>query len=237
MKTIFATLIAAVTYGTPTATADSPCHIVAFGDSNTAVRGPVNVYAKQLKGRLDNAQVTNAGIGGNQTGMALARLDRDVLGKKPDVVIIMFGINDAAVDVWKKPPATKPRVSLDLYESNLRRIVKQCRQTGATPILMTPTPLRWSEKTRQRYGAAPYKPDDIDGFNVLLPKYVDAVRRIAKTENVALCDTWKSFHEAKGGPESLLLSDGMHLNDAGHALVTDSVLPLIQMTRSNCQRE
>ena len=41
------------------------------------------------------------------------------LGGKPDTVLIQFGINDAAVDVWKNPPADRPRVSLKQYRENL----------------------------------------------------------------------------------------------------------------------
>ena len=43
--------------------------------------------------------IINAGIGGHNTENARARLQKDVLSKNPDVVIIQFGINDAAIDV------------------------------------------------------------------------------------------------------------------------------------------
>ena len=51
------------------------------------------------------------------------RLARDVLADHPRAVVIQFGINDAAVDVWKRPPATTPRVPLAEYEQNLRWII------------------------------------------------------------------------------------------------------------------
>ena len=207
-------------------------NLIAFGDSNTAPRGAIEVYLDQLSGQLENVTPINAGIGGHNTKMALARLQRDVLSKDPHVVLIMFGINDAAVDVWKDPPATGSRVSLSDYEANLRQMVQLCRKAGAKPILMTPTPLRWSEKTRQLYGKPPYKPDEVEGFNLLLPDYVEAVKRVAEEEEVALFDAFAAFQAAEGGPEQLLLGDGMHLNDAGHKLIADNLLPLVRKALS-----
>ncbi len=215
------------------AAAEQPVRIIALGDSNTATRGTINVYANRLQEALLDVRVANAGIGGHDTNMALLRLHKDVLSQKPDIVTIMFGINDAAVDVWKDPPASKPRVPLYIYEANLRHFVRMCRRVGATPILMTPTPLRWSEKTLKLYGKAPYKPDEAEGFNVLLPAYADSVRRIAKEEKARLFDAWAAFNKPEGGPEKLLLTDGMHLNDAGHELIAKSLLPLIRGALAN----
>ena len=97
--------------------------------------------------------------------MALKRFDTDVLEKQPDTVILMFGINDAAIDVWKSPPATKARVSLEVYRSNLLTVVKALKQSGKPIVLMTPTPLSLTDTTRKLHGKPPYLVDDPDGFN------------------------------------------------------------------------
>src|SRR4051812_27019526 len=77
--------------------------IVTFGDSVTAVRGHTEVYSTLLASDLafsgKEVKVINAGIGGNTTSNGMARLQKDVLAHQPDVAVIMFGINDAAVDV------------------------------------------------------------------------------------------------------------------------------------------
>ena len=86
--------------------------LVAFGDSVTAPRGNAENYSGILASDLlfdgKAIEVVNAGVGGNTTTMALKRFDADLLQKQPDTVVLMFGINDLAVDVWKKPPATEP---------------------------------------------------------------------------------------------------------------------------------
>ena len=201
--------------------------IVAFGDSTTAPRGALRVYADILRDELPKrgirAEVVNAGVGGNHTAAARKRFQRDVLNRRPDVVIVQFGINDAAVDVWKKPPATKPRVPLKQYETNLRFFLESIRKTGAKPILMTPNPLRWTPKLKKLYGKAPYDANDEEGFNALLKEYAEKVREIAKDENVPLIDIWNAMQP---NADALLL-DGMHPNTEGQALVADRLLPKI----------
>src|SRR5690606_7818779 len=148
--------------------------IVAFGDSTTAPRTvdgqPLDVYAEHLKRALASgegrANVINAGVPGHTTRDGLARMNRDVLAHKPNIVIIQFGINDAAVDVWKNPPATVERVPLAEYKRNLRKMVDAVRQQGGRAVLMTPNPMRWTDALRKLYNKPPYEPDEVDGLNV-----------------------------------------------------------------------
>lgn len=158
--------------------------LVAFGDSTTAPREETKVYAESLAeafaDRGWDVEVLNAGVGGNTTRKAKSRFEADVLSRSPSMVIIQFGINDSAIDVWEDPPVSDPRVSLDEYRANLEYFIDEIRQRGGTPILMTPNAIRWTPPSLKLYGRAPYDPDDEDGFNFSLEKYVEVVRQIAK---------------------------------------------------------
>lgn len=205
--------------------------IVAFGDSTTAPRENVVVYATLLEEALATkgiaAKVVNAGVGGNTTADARARFERDVLAHKPDLAIIQFGLNDAAVDVWKNPPATQPRVSAEEYEKNLRYFVNTLKTRGAEIILMTPNASQWTEKTKQMYGKPPYQPDDPDGFNVLVSRYAEIVRQVARAEKVPLIDVYAAFQAYGKEPgQSIgdLLLDAEHPNSKGHQLVAELLL-------------
>lgn len=211
--------------------AAEPPTIVTFGDSVTASRGRTAVFSKLLANDLSydgkEVKVINAGIGGHTTKMALGRFEEDVLAAKPEVVVVMFGINDAAVDVWKKPPADKPRVSLADYRKNLSEMIRVLKEQGVRVVLMTPNPIYWSATTRKLYGKPPYQPDDVDGFNVILRDYVAAVREIAKAEDVGLVDVFAAFEaydaEPKHKPGSLN-PDGMHPGDMGHRIIADRLI-------------
>ena len=89
-----------------------PVTINCFGDSLTAgvavwrskaPRANKYLYHYVLKNMLEEAyknekiKIVNAGIGGEQASHGLARLDKDVLSTKPDLVIYEFGNNDSDI--------------------------------------------------------------------------------------------------------------------------------------------
>ncbi len=210
-----------------------PLTIVAFGSSTTAPRGSLVVYAMLLEWQLAdegrNVRVINAGLGSDTTVSARARFDRDVLAHDPDLVIIQLGLNDAAIDVWKD--ATEPRVPIEEYERNLEYFVEALKGRGTKVILMTPNPLRWTEKLKGLYGKPPYNPEDPDGFNFLLQEYAERVRRVAARHDVPLVDTYRVFQqfgEVEGQSVDDLLLDGMHPNDRGHEIEADLLLKRIR---------
>lgn len=212
--------------------------IIMFGDSTTADRpGAVQkVYPVRVEEALQSIgsslSVYNAGIGGNTTRDALKRLERDVLRHKPRVVVMQFGINDSAVDVWKTPPATEPRVPLAEYLENVSELTAAVRKTGARVILMTTNPIRWTSLLRDRYGRTPYNPESEEGFDSLtLAGYNEALRELANELEVPLVDVraaYSEFAEKMGTTVDGLLLDGMHPNDLGHELVADLLVPAIR---------
>ena len=201
--------------------------LVAFGDSTTAPRENLEVYSelleKQLKARTPAARVINAGVRGNNTEDAARRFQTDVLDHKPDLVVLQFGINDSAVDVWKQPPADKPRVDLTLFRNHLQFFIRTLKTRGVKVVLMTPNPLRWTPRLRELYGKPPYHPEDPEGMNRLLHIYVAAVRELALEESVTLVDVDAAFRDYAREHGSLddLLLDGMNPNQQGQRIVAE----------------
>lgn len=217
----------------PTEAGEPEMTIVAFGDSTTAPRSGVVPYASQLdwafadQGR--NVRVINAGVRGDTTAKASERFESDVLAHDPDIVIIQFGINDAAVDVWRN--ASEPRVPIDEYEANIEQFVTMLQQQGTRVILMTPTPLRWTSTLRELYGKPPYDPEDPDGFNVILRDYVERVREVARRTGATLVDSFAAFEQygaVEGQSVDDLLLDGMHPNSEGHSLEAELLMKAIE---------
>jgi sialidase-1 len=208
--------------------------LVAFGDSTTARRDSdhVVVYATLLEKAFAAkglaAKVVNAGVGGNTTADARARFEKDVLAHHPGLAVIQFGLNDAAADVWRNPPQTAPRISEKQYADNLRYFVATLKKRGAEVILMTPNPCLWSATMRRLYGKPPYQPENADGCNVLVRRYAELVRQVAREEAVTLIDIYDVFHGKGQAPaesmRKLMLEDGIHPNSKGHALIADLLL-------------
>lgn len=233
VSTLLFVSLAGSVFGAETPHAGKAVTVVVFGDSTTAPREAVQVYADCLKRDLPKkgiqAEIINAGIGGNTTADAKGRFEKDVLDRHPDIVVIQFGINDSTVDVWKKPPATQSRVKKDQYAKTLEHFVDTLRK-DCKVILMTPNPIRWTPTLRGIYGKPPYRPDDSDGFNVTLGPYADCVRAVAKNKKVPLVDVYAAFQaygHVKGQSVDDLLLDGMHPNDKGHRLVADLLIKVL----------
>ena len=216
----------------------TPIKIVTFGDSTTALRSTIDkVYSDRLPALLkaDGIDVTiiNAGVGGNTTEHAIARLESDVLAHKADLVVVQFGINDAIADT--RIGQTEPRVAIDKYRSNLNQIILRIKESGSRIVLMTPNPLRWTSALIEDFGTAPYDTDDPRGFNLFLDEYVPVVREIAERSKIPLVDINRVFEEydkVDGQQVDDLLLDGIHPNDDGHAIVaqqlSSTISPIIQ---------
>lgn len=225
-------------YQPPVAAAPAPGGIWLFGDSTTAHRP--GAVEKVTSVRLDEAlqsigsslSVHNAGIGGNTTRDGLKRFEADVLAHRPRVVVIGFGINDAAIDVWKKPPAPEPRVPLAEYRDNLRTIAMKAREKGAKVIFLSPNPLRWTSLLRDLYGKPPYEPDSETGFDEpVLESYREAMSGLGAELSVPVLDVpqvWTAALAEKGGKIDSFLLDGMHPNDAGHEATAAALLPMVR---------
>ncbi len=218
--------------------------IVTFGDSATAPRGKLEVYSQLLDSDLSfdgkPVQVINAGVGGNTTAQAVARFEADVLAQQPDTVVVMFGLNDAAVDVWKTPPASQPRVSLADYRSHLTTIVTTLKEHGIRVVLMTPNPLQWTDTLRKLYAKPPYLPDDPDGMNVLLRDYAQAVRDLATEHRTGLVDVYQlaSRHGTQPAAKNRPFSrDGMHPDSEGQQIIARALIDELSRLEPRYQRK
>jgi len=126
-----------------------PVKIVAFGDSVTQsarVSGAetfYQIFAKQLREKYgyDNITSVNRGIGGNNVFHALSRIREDVVAENPQLVFVMFGVNDGYRGM-----------NMDVYEKNMRKIVEILEnETDALIILLGPTPLTTSKDAFRDY--------------------------------------------------------------------------------------
>lgn len=116
--------------------------VIAFGDSLTAGYGaqPGEDYPTVLS-RLIHVPVINAGVSGDTTESALARIDSDVLTKDPRIVVVGLGGNDFLRGV---PIATT--------EANLRTIVRKIESANAMVVLLAFRFPSLTENYEEMYG-------------------------------------------------------------------------------------
>lgn len=187
--------------------AGQPVTVVCLGDSVTGIyyhTGGRRAYPEMLQLALQttypqaHATVRNAGISGNRTGDGLKRLAQDVLEHRPDLVTVMFGLNDLTV------------LPLADFRANLVELVQRCHAAGAEVLLCTPNSVL----------ATPARPVP------KLAEYCAAIRQVAAVEQVPLCDVYATYEAIRArDPRAwrLLLSDEIHPNMDGHKLTAETL--------------
>jgi lysophospholipase L1-like esterase len=151
-------------------------------------------------------RMINAGISGHTTVNALERIDRDVLQYRPDLVTVMFGLNDMT------------RVPLDEYRRNLTTIVQRCRDVGAEVVLATPNNVISTES----------RPTE------KLVRYCDVVREVSRALDVPVCDVYREFDALRHVEPldwRLSMSDAIHPNMDGHQRIASALAQTITGAR------
>lgn len=199
--------------------------IIAFGDSLTQgtvwwVNNGYAVYPDHLKTAFANSTIINAGQRGDSTYNASLRFKKDVLDKKPDIVIICFGMNDQAWEIKYNCPI----VPLDNYRKNLVDFTTELQNIGAEVIFMTPNPV---------YGGI-YKPNENNNYNYgLMDDYCNEMRKIAIEYGCTLIDINREFSTRA---LSSLISDGIHQTIAGHKLYGDLIAAHLNAIYNNVSK-
>lgn len=192
--------------------AGQPVTVVGFGDSITGIyyhTGGRRAWPEMLGLALQRlypaapVKVINAGQSGDDTAGALKRLDAQVLAHRPDLVVVMFGMNDIT------------RVPAETYAANLKAIVARCRAAGAEVALCTPNAIM---------------PGDGGRPESKLAQYAALVREVATAEGTPLVDCFQAYAELRGSsPLSwrLLMSDAIHPNMRGHKVFAQEMVRVL----------
>lgn len=185
---------------------------VAFlGDSITAggaasPGGYVRLVASGLAAQGIDITVIPAGVSGHKSDQMLARLDKDVLGKKPDWMTLSCGVND----VWHGAKG----VALEDYKKNITEILDKCRQAGVKVVVLTATQIKLPLTSPE---------------NIKLADYNAFLRDIAKARNLPLADLNADMAAEqaaleKAGVKRVLTTDGVHMNLYGNLMMAKGVL-------------
>lgn len=196
--------------------------IAFMGDSITAggakPKGYVSLTIKGLEANGIKTTAIPAGISGHKSNQMLARLEKDVLSKKPDWMTLSCGVND----VWHGAKG----VSLEDYKVNITKIVEQCQAAGVKVMILTSTMIKEAQTNE---------------LNQKLIPYNDFLRTLAAEKKCLLADLNAEMQAAiaKAGPEkkgNLLTGDGVHMNGAGNEMMALGVLKAFGLSEDQLQK-
>jgi lysophospholipase L1-like esterase len=145
----------------------------------------------------------NRGISGQTTPQMLVRFRQDVIGLRPQAVVILAGTNDIAGN-------TGP-MTLDEIEANYASLAEMARLHGIRVVLSSVVPVH--NYTPQSELAFPLRaPDKIAALNRWLKDYCQANGHV-------YLDYWSAMIDGKGLLKKELAEDGLHPNLAGYAVM------------------
>jgi len=200
-------------------TTKSSERIIFFGDSITELgikpNGYVSLVHDSLKTIGYHYDVIGAGVSGNKINDLLDRVEKDVIAKKPSIVVVYIGIND----VWHFAFASRGLTGTpkNKFEEGLKNLILQIQSNGAKVILCTPSVI--GEKN-----------DGSNPNDILLDEYSAISRKIAAETGSTLCDLRKEFlsylhhYNLSNAEQGILTYDGVHLNDTGNHFVAEQIV-------------
>ena len=158
-------------------------------------------------------EFVNLGISGNRTADLVARLQSDFIDIKPDLAIMMIGVNDVWHSFMFGTECTDEQ-----FESNLRTVLTAIRDMGAKLFLIEPYMLYGSDK------------------EYMIPE-LDNKIRIERKMAQEFADGYLPLHgmfaaQTVNQPFTDFSDDGVHPNEGGAAFIAQNILssidPVIQ---------
>ena len=197
--------------------------IVAIGDSTTAgtpaFRSPIEAppsgagndesqYAYWLMKMHADWRVLNRGVNGERSDQIRARFARDVVDAKPDVVVILAGVND----IYQGRTA-------ESVERELEAMYDAARAARIPVVAATIIPYNTATGDENERMHA------VNGW----------VREYAENHALAFCDT-RAAVTAAGAPDRLTSSpDGLHPSPEGYRLMALAIEPAIKRALEKAQ--
>lgn len=200
--------------------------ILFIGDSITDISfnrrfhyklGGRNIYALQVSKELDksfpNLKFFYRGIASNRTYHVYDRLTKDCISLKPDVVIMLIGVNDA----WEHyvpeqyPPLLRP------MEPHMKEIYRRLHAELPESKIMV---------------LLPFMIDTMEEklpFHKVLDDYREVLRNMAHENGAEIIDLQEMFNEVqkKVSPKKLAI-DGIHPTNLGHSYIAKEILKKIE---------
>ena len=162
--------------------------------------------------------IINAGVAGDNARSALTRLDREVIGRRPDLCVVNFALNDV-------------NDPLDVYVGSLGAIFDRLRAAGIPVIFLTANMLNTY-----------VRPDTIPMYRDYaavtasyqnggrMDAYVDAARQAALVRGIPVADAyakWKALQRS-GVDVTLCLANRInHPTREMHALFVDALMEVL----------
>ena len=170
----------------------------------------------------------NAGVAGDQAGIALNRLQVDLLVHQPDLVMVMFGMNDIGRNLYGRENLevdsliVKQQRNLSNYSTNLDSMTRLLLDVGTKVVLFTPSIYEQNADNLAAHNRF--------GCNDALGKCALMVENIKEKYNTYLVDHFTVMDSLnmllqKDNPDTTIVGpDRVHPQDIGHFIMASNII-------------
>jgi len=197
---------------------------VAVGDSITHGGWYIRYIDFYYLTRFPNEKITvvNSGANGEASGQFLKRYSLEVASLHPDVVSVMYGMNDGGLPFYapdakfSEPLDTLKSRSIDIYEKNLKTVVQQLLKDKIQVIVLTPSP--YDDSAKIRYA-------NHDGYNTALGQIALRAKKVAQELGVPMVDFYTPMQkinqekQAADPAYTIVGMDRTHPGPVGHLVM------------------
>lgn len=191
--------------------------IAFLGDSITQLgadnpRGWVNIVERAIRAESPEVAFIHAGVSGNKSSQMVVRYEHDVCRRSPNWMFFSCGVNDAPNGLTGK---SKNRgLPLAAYKANVETILDWAREDGTKVIVLSQTPV------------VEEPADHVANRN--LAEYNAILKAAALERDLIYLDPGAVIRakiaEKTDHSRLTLTVDGTHPNDAGNAIIAETVL-------------
>lgn len=170
--------------------------------------------------REKHLKLYNCGISGDDSTACVKRVYKDCLCFSPDYVVLMLGMNDIHVELYKKSDEEsirKRQIHIDVYKKNMSDLVKILANNRVKIILCTPTIC----------GSIPNGRADVGDFTAGLEACATFVRDTAERNGYPLIDFQKAMWDYANLEKHIISEDCVHPTEYGYHIMAQ--LFMVQM--------
>jgi lysophospholipase L1-like esterase len=148
----------------------------------------------------------NRGVSGNKVTNLMARMKRDIINLRPDVLSILVGVND----VWHEVKRGEGN-STELYESVYELLINEVKKALPDTRIMILEPFALKGTGTEEHW---------DIFEAEVREKAQVAEKVAKKNNLQFVPLQAYFDQALCfAPAEYWLQDGVHPTAAGHELI------------------
>ena len=168
---------------------------------------PLLVKAELGMDNPGEMEFINRGISGNRIVDLYARIKRDIINLKPDVMSILIGVNDVWHELHESPNGVDAEKFYKIYAMLIEEL--QAALPEMKIMIMEPFVLEASATT-----------EHWAEFSTEVPKRAAMAKKIAENYGLPFIPLQEGFDQlAKSAPNDYWLGDGVHPTTMGHEFI------------------